>query len=315
MSTRQKYLNPLFIVLFFVLILCIYPTSFANQIFWTEGGWDPTKVYSYDLSSENKELLNSSTTYTYIGITVDTTSNKMYLAGKDKIQRGNLDGSGMEQLITGSFTSEGIALDRSSDKMYYSTSAGPWESPYGKILRSNLDGSNPETLLSASITDRINGLALDLINSKMYWTQIDESGAQRSSWICRSNLDGSSIEYLTQGTEILGISLDINNEKMYWTDWIGQKVRRADLDGSNAETIYYSSGNPHSITLDTLNQKAYWTEWNTNAIYRANLDGTGLEQVLSTGANPAGIVYVPEPATLLPLGLGGLFLKRKRRAK
>ena len=107
-----------------------------------------------------------------------------YLAGKDKIQRANLDGSGMEQLITGSFTSEGIALDRSSDKMYYSTFAGPWESPPdGKIFRSNLDGSNPENLLS--VTDRINGLALDLINSKMYWTQIEEvTPYERSSWIC-----------------------------------------------------------------------------------------------------------------------------------
>ncbi len=307
----RSHLRNSFIV--FLLAFIIYSNAAASTIYYTEGGWGATNVYRYDTSEHNNQLLESSNTYTYIGVTVNTTSNKMYLAGRDAIQRANSsDGSGLEQLVTGSFTSEGIALDLSSGKMYLSSFAGPWESqPEGKILRSNLDGSNIETLLS--ITDRINGLALDLINSKMYWTQINETDG-RSSWICRSNLDGSSIEYLTQSIEIIGLALDIGGEKMYWTDWIGQKVCRANFDGSDVETIYDSSGNPHSITLDALNQKAYWTEWNTDAIYRSNFDGTGLEQVLSTGSAPAGIFFVPEPCSFLLLGLGGLTVLRKRRS-
>ena len=274
-----------------MLAFIIYSSAAADTIYYTEGGWGATNVYRYDTSEHNNQLLESSNTYTYIGVTVNTASNKMYLAGRDAIQRANSsDGSGLEQLVTGSFTSEGIAFDFFSEKMYWSSFAGPGVSPYeGKILRSDLDGSNIETLFS--VTDRINGLALDLTNSKMYWTQIDNTGSYgRSSWICRSNLDGSSVEYLTQGTEIIGLALDIGGEKMYWTDWIGQKVCRANLDGSNVETIYGSYGNPHSITLDILNQKAYWTEWNTDAIYRSNFDGTSLEQVLSTGSAPAGFI-------------------------
>ncbi len=311
----RSRLSNSFIVILSALIFCIYSSAAAGTLYYTEGGWGATNVYRYDTSEHNNQLLESSNTYTYIGVTVNTASNKMYLAGRDAIQRANgSDGSGLEQLVTGSFTSEGIALDLFSEKMYWSSFAGPVASlSEGKILRSNLDGSNIETLFS--ITDRINGLALDLINSKMYWTQIDQTSPyERSSWICRSNLDGSSIEYLAQGTEIIGLALDIGREKMYWTDWIGQKVCRANFDGSNVETIYDSSGNPHSITLDTLNQKAYWTEWNTDAIYRSNLDGTSLEQILSTGSAPAGIFFIPEPCSFLLLGLGGFTVLRKRRA-
>ena len=292
----KKHSKSLFTVLLLAFVLCRCSNTIASVIYYTEGGWGATNVRKYDISTQNNQLLASSDTYTYIGVTIDTTSNKMYLAGRDKIQRANSwDGSELEQLVTGSFTSEGIALDLSSEKMYWSTTGGPWVlPPDGKIFRSNLDGSDIENLLD--MTDRINGIALDLINSKMYWTQIEEINPhERSSWICRSNLDGSSIEYLTQGIEILNIALDISSEKMYWTDWIGRKVCRANLDGNDVEIIYNSSGNPHSITLDTINQKAYWTEWNSNAIYQSNLDGTNIEQMLSTGSNPAGIFFVPEP--------------------
>jgi hypothetical protein len=308
----RSHLRNSFIVLLSALI--IYSNATASIIYYTEGGWGATNVYRYDTSSQNNQLLESSNTYTYIGVTADAASNKMYLAGSDAIQRANSsDGSGLEQLFTGSFTSEGIALDLYSGKMYFSSFAGPGVSPpEGKIFRSNLDGSNIETIFS--ITDRINGLALDLTNGKMYWTQIEQTSPyERSSWICRSNLDGSSIEYLAQGTEVIGLALDISGEKMYWTDWMGQKVCRANFDGSDAETIRDSSGNPHSITLDVLNQKAYWTEWNTDAIYRSNLDGTNLEQILSTGSSPAGIFFIPEPCSFLLLGLGSLTVLRKRR--
>ena len=66
--------------------------------------------------------------------------------GADKIQRSNLDGSGVEDLVTtGLDWPSGIALDVSGGKMYWTD--------YGtnKIQRSNLDGSGVEDLVTTEI--------------------------------------------------------------------------------------------------------------------------------------------------------------------
>ena len=108
-------------------------------------------------------------------------------SGTDKIQRSNLDGSGVEDLVTGIGTSVGIALDVSGGKMY-------WTISYfrDKIQRSNLDGSGVEDLVTTRIGTYSllgpRGIALDVSGGKMYWT---EDGTYK---IQRSNLDGSGVE-------------------------------------------------------------------------------------------------------------------------
>ncbi len=63
----------------------------------------------------------------------------------DKIQRANLDGSHVEDLVTGGLDKpNGLALDVSGGKMYW-TDAGA-----NKIQRANLDGSNVEDLLTGA---------------------------------------------------------------------------------------------------------------------------------------------------------------------
>ena len=122
----RSHLSNSFIVILSALIFCIYSSAAASTIYYTEGGWGATNVYRYDTSEQNNQLLESSNTYTYIGVTVDAASNKMYLTGRDAIHSADSsDGSGLEQLVTGSFTSEGIALDLYSGKMYLSSFAGP----------------------------------------------------------------------------------------------------------------------------------------------------------------------------------------------
>ena len=101
-----------------------------------------------------------------------------------KIQRSNLDGSGVETLVTtGSGAPVGIALDVAGGKMYWVDSGTE------KIQRSNLDGSGVENLVTTGLgTPR--GIALDVAGGKMYWT---DWGTEK---IQRSNLDGSGVENL-----------------------------------------------------------------------------------------------------------------------
>ena len=80
---------------------------------------------------------------------------------------------------------------------------------------------------------------------------------------------------------------------MYWTDsgtgspnpLPNDKIQRANLDGSNVETLLtfenllrFSRG----IALDVAGGKMYWADPTRDRIRRANLDGTEPEDVVNT---------------------------------
>ena len=126
-----------------------------------------------------------------------STSTSTSISGRGKIQRANLDGSKVEDLITtGLGYLKGIALDVGRGKMYWVADGG-----FGpdKIQRANLDGSQVEPLITSR---RATGIALDGGRGKMYWTT--------SRKIQRANLDGSQVEDLiTTGlSDPYGLALD-----------------------------------------------------------------------------------------------------------
>ena len=205
--------------------------------------------------------------------------NKMYWAGSrgDKIQRSNLDGSGVEGLVTtGLGFPAGIALDVSGGKMY-------WTDHAQKIQRSNLDGSGVEDLVTTGLR-RPHGIALDVSGGKMYWTDLDTDKIQRS------NLDGSGVEDLVTGLGFpQGIALDVSGGKMYWTDQHTEKIHRSNLDGSGVEDLVTGLGFPKGIALDVSGGKMYWTDSVTRKIHRSNLDGSGVEDLVTGLGFPQGI--------------------------
>ena len=194
--------------------------------------------------------------------------------GTHKIQRANLDGSNIEDLVTqGVSWPDGIALDVVGGKMYWTDD---WAK---KIQRANLDGSNIEDLVTQGLSWP-NGIALDVVGGKMYWT---DAGTHK---IQRANLDGSNIEDLvTQGVKSPdGIALDVEGGKMYWTDYDTDKIQRANLDGSNVEDLVTQGlRGPDSIALDVEGGKMYWTDIYTDKIQRANLDGSNIEDLVTQG--------------------------------
>lgn len=245
-------------------------------------------------------------------------------SGTGKIQRANLDGSNIEDLITGLSEPSGIALDQTSNKMYW-TEAGT-----GKIQRANLDGNDIEDLITAGLSEP-RGIALDTANGKMYWTNYGIDKIQRANldgtdiedlittgidepygisldtlngkmyWtendagykIQRANLDGSNIEELVNIEDFtsLFIDLDIFSGKMYWVNSSYYRIRRANLDGSNIEILYGDIGMeaPWDIALDPPMQKMYWTNYGSGKICRANLDGSSVEELVTGLSRPEGI--------------------------
>ncbi|MCP4858390.1 MAG: hypothetical protein GY903_28265, partial [Fuerstiella sp.] len=81
--------------------------------------------------------------------------------GTGKIQRSDLDGSGVTDIVTGDpwIDPRGIALDLGNSHIYWTD----WQ----KIQRSDLDGSGVTDIVTG--LDDPSGIALDLSNSHIYW--------------------------------------------------------------------------------------------------------------------------------------------------
>ena len=213
-----------------------------------------------------------------VGATTTTASQtwKLYWTdfGTRKIQRSNLDGSGVEDLVTtGLDVPVGLALDVSGGKLYW-TDFGT-----RKIQRSNLDGSGVEDLVTTGLDVPVD-LALDVSGGKLYWTDFGTDKIQRS------NLDGSGVEDLvTTGLESpYSLALDVSGGKLYWTDAGTQKIQRSNLDGSGVEDLVTTGlVTPWGLALDVSGGKLYWTDAGTDKIQRSNLDGSGVEDLVTTG--------------------------------
>ena len=198
-------------------------------------------------------------------------------AGTEKIQRANLDGTNIQDLITRLDSPEGIALDMAGGKMYWT------DNGTNKIQRANLDGSNIEDLVTTGL-EFPEEIALDVAGGKMYWT---DAGTEK---IQRANLDGTNIEDLITGLENPeGIALDVAGGKMYWAEWGADKIRRANLDGTNIEDLVTGLGDPDPIAVDVAGRKMYWGDYATGKIQRANLDGTNIQDLVSGLEDPEGI--------------------------
>lgn len=248
----------------------------------------PTMIYWFDVDTRKIQRTKLSFTsavqdlvtdlsYYGGGIALDDTNSQLYWASGTKIQRANLDGSGIETLLNDPSGPEAIALDLVNERIY-------WTNRAGTIQRANLDGSNVEELVTGLLLPR--GIALDLPEGKMYWTD------QSEDRILRASLDGSDIEVLVTSVDNpQGIALDLANGKMYWTDWGQEKIQRANLDGSDIEDLVTTGlVAPRGIALDLNRGKMYWTDLGRDLIQRANLDGSFIEDIVPRGlVSPLGI--------------------------
>ena len=216
-------------------------------------------------------------------------------SGTPKIQRANLDGSNVQDLVTGVGFPIGIAVDLAGGKMYWTDkSVNVHSDPHAtnRILRANLNGTGIETLVITRSTPQSThsyfNIVLDTAAGKMYWTVSGAANAGRK--IQRANLDGTNVEDLV--TEVIGpesIALDLPRGKMYWTDRGAGKIQRANLNGTNVEDIVLDLSGPHSLALDLSHNKIYWTDTVVGKIRRANLDGSNIEDIATSTNFPTGI--------------------------
>ncbi|XP_013395341.1 low-density lipoprotein receptor-related protein 4-like [Lingula anatina] len=196
-----------------------------------------------------------------IALDVDTQEGKVYWAdiGLDKIQRSNLDGSDVEDVLTqGLKTMDGISLDTVGRKIYWT------DTGRNRIEVANLDGSMRKVLFWQNI-DNPRAIVVDHNTGYMFWADWGSDPV-----IERADMDGENRQVLV--TDNLGwpngLALDTENAKIYWADAKTEMLECSNLDGSNRKIVV--SGLPHPYGLTILNDHVYWTDWQAKAIKRAN---------------------------------------------
>src|SRR5580692_6713680 len=185
----------------------------------------------------------------------------------------------------------------------------------GRVRSANPDGSDLKTIVEEGrkIPD---GLVVDSAAGHMYWTNMGNPQTNDGS-ILRSDLDGKNMTtVIPQGGTFTPKQLQLEKErgKLYWCDREGMRVMRANLDGSNIETLVDTSqGDPRpgqdlrkwcvGIAVDAAGGKFYWTQKGSDdagqgRIFRANIE-------LPRGQTPANrqdieLLYdnLPEPIDL-----------------
>jgi hypothetical protein len=182
-----------------------------------------------------------------------------------------------------------------------------------RIHSMNPDGSDRKTIVTnCRLPD---GIAVDVAAGHIYWTNMGIPNLDDGS-IERADLDGGNRRVIVpQGVTHTPkqIHLDKDGGKLYWCDREGMRVMRANLDGSQVETLVEAGrGDKDSrdqarwcvgITIDPKLGKIYWTQKGPDnaglgRIFRANID-------IPKGASPANrsdieVLFdqLPEPIDL-----------------
>ena len=142
----------------------------------------------------------------------------------------------------------------------------------GRVLSANPDGSDLKTIVTEG-RKLPDGLVVDTTAGHIYWTNMGSFKANDGS-ILRSDLDGRNMTTIVPpgGTFTpKQLQIDKKNGKLYWSDREGMRVMRANLDGTNIETLVDTSqGDPRpgsdptkwcvGIAVDADRGKFYWTQ-------------------------------------------------------
>src|SRR5258705_2275411 len=158
----------------------------------------------------------------------------------------------------------------------------------GRVMSANADGSNLKTIIAEG-RKLPDGLAVDSAAGHLYWTNMGNLKENDGS-IFRSDLDGRNMTIIiSPGGTFTPKQLQIEKTtgKLYWCDREGMRVMRANLDGSQIETLVDTSHGEArpgrdptkwcvGIVVDVAGGKFYWTQKSgDNAgegrIFRANI--------------------------------------------
>ena len=207
----------------------------SGKVYWTEktGGSRGT-INSANLDGTSVTELTSILSVP-MGIAVDATGSKPYWTNaRGRIQRANLDGSGIQNVVQDLSGLTDIVV---SNGFIYWTEGG------NSVRRVNISGQKITQDIAANLGS-VGGLAVG--GGKVYWT---EKTGKRGGTINSANADGTGATELASILAApMGIAVDTVGSKLYWTNARG-RVQRANLNGSGIQNVVEGLGGPGEIVI------------------------------------------------------------------
>jgi len=190
----------------------------------------------------------------------------------------------------------GLALDPVNERAYIGLmDAGPPD--YGGIWSFGLDGTFLGVVLDPS---DLGATQLDVIG-----VAIDVGAQQLYASVLGSTIVRVDLSTTTATTILSSLSntaeVEVSSTSVYWTENSATPygaVKRADLDGTNVQTLVTGLNGAKGLALDLAAAKMYFSD--DDGLYRANLDGSSPEiLLLSAFSVPVAIIDVdPGGSTL-----------------
>jgi hypothetical protein len=141
----------------------------------------------------------------------------------------------------------------------------------GRVMTANVQSPKPRVLV-ASAGQGPDGVAVDVAGGHVYWTGMGVP-ANDDGFVMRSDLDGTNVTTLVPAGGTFTpkqLKLDLAGGKMYWSDREGMRVQRANLDGSNVESLIITATGDQArmdnsnwcvgIALDLAGGWLYWSQ-------------------------------------------------------
>jgi DNA-binding beta-propeller fold protein YncE len=183
-----------------------------------------------------------------------------------------------------------------------------------RVVSLNPDGSDRKVIVTECRYP--DGIAVDAAAGHIYWTNMGNPTADDGS-IERADLNGRNRKTIVpQGGTFTPkqLQLEKNSGKLYWCDREGMRLMRANLDGSNIETLVDTSqGDPRpgadatkwcvGVAIDVDGGTVYWTQKGPDNAGEGRLFRAGIEiPTGQTASNRADIELLydglPEPIDL-----------------
>ncbi len=258
----------------------------AQVIYFTDRGVQGVQRANFNCSLVTEPLIENAAILPQ-ALAIDAASETVFWTDFNSglVRRANLDGTGVNVIVTGLNQPTALAVDPEQGCLYIS------ELGAARIVRVRLDGTDQQTVHSGITTF---GIAFDPHERQLYWTDTTLGRIQRSDDL------GTNIETAITSAGIfpIGIAIDAVNRRVVWTDFLANQIRGLDLlDG----TTTIIAGAPAAISPTTLainptHQEVFWVNNTDGSIWSGNYDGTSINEVMiSETFDPYGIGVLASP--------------------
>jgi len=165
-------------------------------------------------------------------LSIDYQLNQIYWDTGTGIQRGditNTDVNQKEDFVTGQANDpDGVSIDAVNRVLY-------WVNYNGGVWKKNLDGTGEGELISG-----VEGGSMLVVGDRIFYDQYVAAG---DIHLKSANLDGTGVAVLATGITrvVYALAYEASSNKVYWGDRNIGTIKRANLDGSNAEAWYVNA--------------------------------------------------------------------------